>query len=157
MHLILLLVLLPATQVLQGDLGLLSSPFPVLWEELSAVGDSAGPSLLFLGQCCQGMLPGTPASIRSTSRHRPTRGTREPHALLGQGWLSLEGAATTTLPRTGTCSAVPKRKELSTTLSQFGVFLAKKVQVLVCGSKHAACLMNVLFISRVSCWKYQRG
>lgn len=35
--------------------------------------------------------------------------------------------------------------------------LAKRVQVLVYGGKHAVCRMNALFISCVSCWKYQSG
>ena len=96
------------------------------------------------------------ASALSTSRHRHSRDTQEPFCTLGQGWHRGCCCATTPL-RTGTGSVVPTRKESSLAISQVGGFLAKKVQILVYGSKHAVCLMNALFISCVSCWKYQNG
>lgn len=144
-------------QVLQEDIGLLSSLCPALWEELSAVGDRVVPSLLFLGQCCQGMLPGTPASILSTSMHCPTRGTREPSCTVGAG-VALTGRGCNHHPakdKDVQCRA--QKEEIKCSIESVWVFWLKKVQVLVCGSKHAVCLMNVLFISCVSCWKYQSG
>lgn len=119
-------MLLPAVQVLQEDIGFLSSLCPALQEESSAMWDRVVPSLLFLGQCCQGMLPGTPASILSTSRHCPTRGTQEPSCTFGAGVaLTVRGCNHhPTKDRDMQCRA--QKEEIKCSIESVWVFWLKK-------------------------------
>lgn len=69
---------------------------------------------------------GTRASALSTSRHRHTRGTREPFCTVGGSRRHGGCCCPTAPPRTGTRSVVPKRKESSIAMSQVGGFWLKK-------------------------------
>lgn len=144
-----LLALLLATQVREGDTWLLPSPCPALWRGCLLWETTLSPAPHCKGQRWERGL-GTAASALAPA------GTCWPFCAVGQGWCGGCGRPTAP-PRTGTGDVVPKRKESIVAVSQIGIFWLKEVQVLVYGSKHAACLMNALFIGCASCWKYQSG